>query len=163
MHACADGGCAQAGGSCVSAMCCGGLSCCSGVPIPPGQAVCFASACPLSDWNLKSDFTPVATDALLDALTSLPLSKWRYKSDPPEVLHIGPMAQDFKATFGVGADDRHIFQIDAEGVSFAAIQALAHRLETVMASQRSLERENADLRARMQQLESHVTSKQPAR
>jgi hypothetical protein len=105
---------------------------------------------------MKAGFTPVATDTVLDAVTSLPLSKWHYKSEPAEIQHIGPMAQDFKAAFGVGADDTHIFQIDADGVSFAAIQALAHRLEAVMASQRSLERENADLRAQVEELEERA-------
>jgi hypothetical protein len=99
----------------------------------------------------------VATDAVLDAVTSLPLSKWHYKSESPDVQHIGPMAQDFKAAFGVGADDKHIFQIDADGVSFAAIQALVHRLDTVMASQESLRRENAELRVRLQRLEGRTT------
>jgi len=105
---------------------------------------------------MKAGFTPVAPDAVLDAVTSLPLSKWHYKSEPAEIQHIGPMAQDFKAAFGVGADDTHIFQIDADGVSFAAIQALAHKLDAVMASQRSLERENAELRSHVQELEGRV-------
>ena len=153
----ADAGCAQAGTSCLSTACCGRLSCCSGVPFSGGQATCLVS-CPISDWHMKAGFTPVANDAVLDAVTSLPLSKWHYQSEPPDVQHIGPMAQDFKALFGVGADDKHIFQIDADGVSFAAIQALAHKLDVVMASQESLERENAELRARLQQIERRATA-----
>jgi hypothetical protein len=109
---------------------------------------------------VKAGFTPVQPDAVLDAVASLPLSKWRYKSEPSDVQHIGPMAQDFKAAFGVGADDTHIFQIDADGVSFAAIQALAHRLDALTASQRSLEQENTELRVQVQQLERRVNSAQ---
>jgi hypothetical protein len=110
----------------------------------------------MSDYNMKAGFTEVKTDAVLEGVLSLPLSQWHYKFDPPEVQHIGPMAQDFKAAFGVGADDKHIFQIDAEGVSFAAIQALSRKLETVAAAQRTLERDNADLRTRLQELETQV-------
>lgn len=120
-----------------------------------GQAYCYGG-CPRSDWHVKAGFTPIEPDAVLDAVASLPISKWHYKSEPPEVQHIGPMAQDFKASFGVGADDKHIFQIDADGVSFAAIQALAHRLEALTASQQALEQENAALRAQLQRLERRV-------
>jgi hypothetical protein len=132
------------------------------VPIPSGQAVCYASGCPISDRNAKAGFTPVQADEVLNGVLSLPLSKWHYKFEPPEIQHIGPMAQDFKAAFGVGVDDKHIFQIDADGVSFAAIQALSHKLETVAAEQRTLERENADLRAHVQQLETQVAAARAA-
>jgi hypothetical protein len=109
---------------------------------------------------VKAGFTPVEPDAVLDAVASLPLSKWHYIEEPPGVQHIGPMAQDFKAAFDVGADDKHIFQIDADGVSFAAIQALAHRLDALTASQRSLEKENADLRTQVRKLERRASAAQ---
>ena len=34
------------------------------------------------------------------------------------------MAQDFKAAFHVGEDDKHITTIDADGVALSAIQGL---------------------------------------
>jgi len=37
---------------------------------------------------------------------------------------VGPTAQDFRAAFGLGEDDRHISTVDSEGVALAAIQAL---------------------------------------
>ncbi|MBV9946730.1 MAG: tail fiber domain-containing protein [Myxococcales bacterium] len=154
-HACGDAGCNAAGSSCLGTPCCAGLTCCSGVPIPPGQATCEAN-CPQSDRNAKAGFTPVEPEAVLQALTTMPVSRWHYKSDSPEIQHIGPMAQDFKALFDVGADDKHIFQIDADGVSFAAIQALAHKLDALAASQQTLERENADLRTQVRSLEAQV-------
>jgi hypothetical protein len=49
---------------------------------------------------------------------------WNYKAQPDSVRHIGPMAQDFYAGFGLGEDDRHISTIDAEGVALAAIQEI---------------------------------------
>jgi predicted nuclease with TOPRIM domain len=46
------------------------------------------------------------------------------------VQHIGPMAQDFRAAFGLdGADDKHISVVDESGVALAAIQGLNQKLE----------------------------------
>ena len=39
------------------------------------------------------------------------------------------MAQDFRASFGLGSDDKSIAGVDAEGVAFAAIQGLNAKLE----------------------------------
>ena len=51
------------------------------------------------------------------------MSEWGYGSERG-VRHVGPMAQDFYAAFGVGEDDRHITSIDEHGVALAAIKAL---------------------------------------
>ena len=40
-------------------------------------------------------------------------AQWNYKADAGTV-HIGPMAQDFHADFGVGPDDRHVATLDTE-------------------------------------------------
>ena len=37
---------------------------------------------------------------------------------------MGPTAQDFYEAFGLGTDDKRIVSVDADGVSFAAIQGL---------------------------------------
>ena len=83
---------------------------------------------------------PVDGFEVLEKLAALPISTWNYKSDPPSVRHLGPMAQDFMAAFGLGDDDRTINMVDANGVVMVAIQALYHRLQ-------SLEAEVAALRA----------------
>ena len=46
----------------------------------------------------------------------------------PAERHIGPMAQDFHAAFGLGGDDKHIDVVDGIGVSLAAIKALQRQL-----------------------------------
>lgn len=46
------------------------------------------------------------------------------KARPSTARHIGPVAQDFYAAFGVGEDDRHISTTDADGVAMVAIQGL---------------------------------------
>jgi hypothetical protein len=80
-----------------------------------------------SDRAAKEHFAPVDTQAVLTRVTELPISRWNFKADP--ATHLGPMAQDFHAAFGIGADDRHIATVDEEGVALAAIQGLNQKLE----------------------------------
>lgn len=161
-HACGDAGpCAQQGESCLTTGCCVGYQCCSGIPIPEGQAVCYgggAGGCPVSDYHMKDGFAPVDSEVVLNGVLALPLSKWRYKDEDQSVAHIGPMAQDFQATFGLGRDDKHIFQLDADGVTFAAIQAMARKLDAVTTAQQALATENAELRDEVQRLRREVTA-----
>ncbi|MCZ7640496.1 MAG: tail fiber domain-containing protein [Verrucomicrobia bacterium] len=106
----------------------------------------FVSA---SDRNLKENFEPVNPREVLDKVAALPISTWNYREDPG-ARHLGPVAQDFHAAFGVGSDDRHIATVDAEGVALAAIQGLNRKLEEQVQAQamriRQLEVELADLR-----------------
>jgi hypothetical protein len=123
------------------------------VPFPPGTAQCSGTGgCPISDRNLKADIIPVQPEQVLERVMRLQIARWHYKVDAPEVQHIGPMAQDFKAAFDVGADDKHIFQIDADGVSLAAIQALSRRVDALGQAQRALEQENRRLRSEITRL-----------
>lgn len=70
-------------------------------------------------------------------LAPLPVHHWSYKDDPGGSRHIGPMAQDFAAAFGVGDNDKYIHVADAIGVALASIREL-HRL-TVAQQQEILE------------------------
>jgi hypothetical protein len=144
----ADGGaCAHDGGSCADGgACCDGLLCCAGVPVPVGREYC-SSLCPRSDRNIKRDFEPVDRDAILDRLARLPISTWSYKTEASPARHIGPMAQDFMAAFGVGSSDTTILQVDADGVAFAAIQALHEEVARLAKQNAELEKELAALRA----------------
>jgi hypothetical protein len=72
----------------------------------------------------KKDFGAVDVDAVLNAVARLPITTWRYKEGDGDVLHMGPMAEDFWAAFGIGYGDRTIADLDARGVEFAAIQGL---------------------------------------
>ena len=74
------------------------------------------------------------------------METWNYKSQDPSIRHVGPMAQDFYAAFGVGEDEKHITTIDADGVALAAIQGL-YRLA------QEKDREIGDLKARLTVLE----------
>ncbi len=78
----------------------------------------------VSDRNVKANLAPVEGREVLTRLTSVPIQTWNYASQQPSVRHIGPMAQDFHAAFGMGEDDKRIDLVDANGVALAAIQGL---------------------------------------
>jgi hypothetical protein len=116
--------------------CCQGLGCINGICQTPL----------VSDRALKANFGSVEPADMLARVRELPISTWNYTSDDPAIRHIGPMAQDFAATFGVGVDDRHIHPLDGQGVALAAIQGLIAELD-------ALREENARLAARVAALE----------
>ena len=103
-----------------------------------------------SDRAQKSGFAPVDSRAILDQVSRLHITTWYYTNEPA-VRHIGPVAQDFKAAFTVGSDDKHIATVDADGVLFAAVQALNQKLEAELQSKDArvagLEKEVARLRS----------------
>jgi hypothetical protein len=107
---------------------------------------------PPSDRNVKTDFTAVATTELLEKVAALPIQRWRYKNDRA-THHIGPVTQDFHAAFQVGADDKHIATVDADGVALAAIQGLHQKIEHENAK---LREENAEMKARLVALEAQA-------
>ena len=78
----------------------------------------------ISDRNLKENFAPVDGQSLLARLNEIPIETWNYKAQDDSIRHMGPMAQDFRAVFGLGSDDKRISTVDADGVALAAIQEL---------------------------------------
>jgi hypothetical protein len=104
-----------------------------------------ASVTATSDRNAKERFAAVDLPAILAAVARLPIERWSYKGEP--VRHLGPMAQDFAAAFGLGADDRHIFPLDATGVALGAIQGLQALAQAQATRLAALERELAALRS----------------
>ncbi len=78
----------------------------------------------ISDRNAKQNFAPVDRRKILALLSTISVETWNYKNQNPSIRHIGPMSQDFSATFGVGEDNRHINMVDAFGVALSSIQAL---------------------------------------
>lgn len=113
-----------------------------------------------SDRFTKHDIVPVQPEQILGKVLSLPIATWVRDGD--EARHLGPMAQDFAAAFGLGEDDRHIATIDMAGVSLASIQALNGRLTNALAAKDSeietLRRESSDLARRLAAMEKLVAS-----
>jgi hypothetical protein len=133
----------------------------SGVTLAPGGG----SWASVSDRNLKENFQDVDGEQVLTAIASMPLQSWSYKSQDPSIRHIGPMAQDFYAAFGLGLDDRRISTIDADGINLLAVQALEARtselkrdLEALRAENRELKTMLAELAAAMQRLQTLVAT-----
>lgn len=145
--------CVEEQGSCaMGEACCAGLECCIGVPVPEGQEYC-GMQCPKSDYAVKREFAAIDADAVLERVLALPITTWSYRSEDPSVRHLGPMAQDFKASFGLGNTDEAIFQIDADGVALTSIQALGRRLQAAEAENAALRESLAALQARVDALE----------
>jgi hypothetical protein len=171
---CSGGACVQAscapnvgvcapGSTCCGNACCapGALCCESEGPIPAPFPSCFVPTadqptCPqgcaplcVSDRNEKKNITPVDAASILEKVGRLPISSWTYNQEPARVRHLGPMAQDFRATFGLGDDDRSYYAVDAQGVALAAIQALDGLVKAQEARIERLERENRELERRL--------------
>src|SRR5207253_10920040 len=89
-----------------------------------------ATITPNPDRNAKTEFEPVDTAAVLKRVAALPIQQWRFKTEQPGVKHVGPMAQDFHAAFGLGALPTAIATVDADGVALAAIQGLNQKVES---------------------------------
>lgn len=98
-----------------------------------------------SDRNKKENFKSVDSREILNRVVALPITEWNYKADPNS-RHVGPMAQDFRSSFGLGDDEKYIATVDADGVSLAAIQGLNRKLEETVRTQE----------ARLQRLESEL-------
>ena len=71
---------------------------------------------------------PINGFQVLEQVAGLPISTWRYRWEEPRVRHLGPMAQDWATTFGLGENDTTIAAVDANGVTLVSIQALYHLL-----------------------------------
>jgi hypothetical protein len=78
----------------------------------------------VSDRNAKREFARVDVRKTLDRLMTVPIQTWSYEASDEAVRHMGPMAQDFAAAYRLGADDKTINPVDANGVALASIQAL---------------------------------------
>jgi hypothetical protein len=82
----------------------------------------------MSSREWKEELGDANPEEILAALAALPIHRWKY-SDWTGVKgdeHVGPYAEDFRKTLGVG-DGRFIDLLDAVGVLFAAVKALAEK------------------------------------
>ena len=109
-------------------------------------------------WNCTSDraskhgFEPIDGEDVLRKLLAMPIDRWSYKTEPG-VQHVGPVAQDFRAAFGLGTDDVSIGHIDVSGIALRAVQALEARSTRVAQATTA---DLADLRAESARLRSEL-------
>lgn len=107
-----------------------------------------------SSRTVKENFESVDPAETLARVAALPISEWNYRTGSPAERHIGPMAEDFHAAFGLSEDPTRLAVTDASGVALAAIQGLVQEIEARDAA-------IAELEARLAALESRVGSPQP--
>jgi len=106
-----------------------------------------------SDRNTKQAFDVINPREVLAKVSAMPITEWQYKVEADGTKHIGPMAQDFHAAFGLnGADDKHISTVDEGGVALAAIQGLNQKLNEKDAEIQALEKKLDELQAMVKQL-----------
>jgi hypothetical protein len=146
----------------------------AGVTLPAGSS----SWATVSDRNMKDHLVPVNGQTLLARLNAIPMASWNYKAQPASIRHLGPMAQDFYAAFGLGEDDKHITTVDEGGVALAGVQALYRlslkkdaeiqeqqaQIRTLTRQVEELEkvqRQMATLEARLAQIEARTAKPQP--
>lgn len=99
-----------------------------------------------SSRSVKTDFSPVDPGTILAKMGKLDVSQWRYKIEPTSSRHIGPMAEDFQAAFGLG-DGKHISTVDSAGIAFAAIKGLQAQNEALKQQLDELQEQVAELKA----------------
>jgi hypothetical protein len=101
-----------------------------------------------SDVNSKENFQAIDGGQLLDQLMQLRITRWNYKGQTA-AEHIGPTAQDFRATFGVGTDNKSISTIDPSGIALAAIKELNRQ-------NLALQNQNQALKSELDELKQKV-------
>jgi trimeric autotransporter adhesin len=110
----------------------------------------------ISDRNLKDNITPLDGRDILRRLSVIPITQWNLKAQDPAIKHLGPMAQDFYAAFGLGENERYINSADADGIALVSIQAryeIVTALEQKAAAVERLAQIIEELRVRMTRFE----------
>jgi hypothetical protein len=82
----------------------------------------------------KENFTDVDPQIILSQIDQMPMLQWNYIGEDPSIKHIGPIAQDFHALFGLnGPNDKMISQVDPSGVALVGIKALSAKVSNIEA------------------------------
>jgi hypothetical protein len=116
----------------------------------------------ISDRNAKKNFQPVNGEAVLEKLAAMPVLQWNYKWEADtSTPHLGPMAQDFKAAFYPGRDDKSISTLEFDGVELAAIQGLNQKLEQKETEIMELKQKNESFEKRLDALEKMIRDQKP--
>jgi len=121
-----------------------------------GNIITSGTTVHTSDKNKKYNISAVDEKEILEKITNLPISTWSYDSEQPNIRHIGPMAQDFRASFGLGLNDTTIAGVDIDGVALASIKALSLELQKKNKQIIALDKKNQTLTKRLQLLETTV-------
>lgn len=108
-----------------------------------------------SDKNSKENFESVNGEELLNKLSELEITQWNYRGNEAD-KHIGPTAQDFQRTFGVGSDGKSISTIDPSGIALAAIKELYRQFSDEM---KKKDAQIEQLQKKLDELQKNMKSK----
>ena len=104
-----------------------------------------------SSRTLKENYLAVDGEDILYRVRNVPVTTWSMIGADARVRHLGPVAEDFWAAFGLGLGETAIGLGDIDGVNFAAAQALEKRTTALRA-------ELAEKTARIEALESELAA-----
>ena len=110
-----------------------------------------------SAWSILSDEDSKIKESVLDdldmleRLNRLPISNWRYHGQ--DVNHMGPMAQDIHAIFGVGDLDR-VSTLDSDGIILSALRGMTQLKDQM---QDRVERLHAEIMSNEKTIEDAAT------
>jgi hypothetical protein len=99
----------------------------------------------ISDRSVKENIASVDGGDILRRLSAIPITRWNLKAQNPEIKHVGPMAQDFYAAFGLGEDERYINSADVDGIALVSIQALYQMVTALEQKTAAVDRKAAEL------------------
>jgi hypothetical protein len=84
-----------------------------------------------SSRDLKENFTQLNKVDILNKIAQIDLTQWNYKLENASTTHIGPIAEDFYALFGLGGTNKSISTIDPAGIALVGIQVLNKNLNII--------------------------------
>jgi hypothetical protein len=112
-----------------------------------GNMLVHGTISQLSSRTAKENFRALDGKLVLAKLDALPISTWNYKGAGEGDRHLGPVAEDFHAAFGLGSSDHFVAPTDVAGVALASVKALQeevlerdHRIEALEARLEELEK-----------------------
>jgi len=94
-----------------------------------GNVLARGTISQLSSRYSKENFESTDGGALLAKLEQLPISTWNYRGANSQERHLGPVAEDFRAAFGLGASERYVSVTDEAGVALASVKALQQEIK----------------------------------
>jgi hypothetical protein len=99
------------------------------------------------------NFASVDGGEVLEKLANIPIQRWNYKWEADDATpNLGPVAQDFKAAFYPGRDDKSITTLEYDGIELAAIQGLNQKLNEQDAEIQALKQSVAELKEALTRL-----------
>jgi len=112
----------------------------------------------VSDVNKKENFTEVDSQSILDKIANLDITRWNYKVQDSSITHIGPMAQDFYAAFGLGEFATNISSLDPASIALSGVQALNDNVNSLEDSFQALGEELNTLKDDITTLAGNLTN-----